>query len=40
MNLVRRQIHDKRVTELIKKYLKSGVMENGVLWDIPFEEHS
>jgi RNA-directed DNA polymerase len=31
MNLVRGQIHDKRVTELIKKYLKSGVMENGVL---------
>ena len=30
MNLVRRQVHDKRVTELIKKYLKSGVMENGV----------
>jgi RNA-directed DNA polymerase len=31
MNLVRRQIRDKRVTELIKKYLKSGVMENGIL---------
>lgn len=30
MNLLRRQIQDKRVTELIKKYLKSGVMENGV----------
>ncbi|WP_085493853.1 group II intron maturase-specific domain-containing protein [Paenibacillus aquistagni] len=23
-------MHDKRVTDLIKKYLKSGVMENGV----------
>ena len=31
MNLVRRQIQDKRVTELIKKYLKSGVMENGLV---------
>ena len=31
MNLLRRQIHDKRVTGLIKRYLKSGVMENGVL---------
>lgn len=31
MNLLRKQIHDKRVLELIKKYLKSGVMENGVV---------
>ncbi|HBC94702.1 MAG TPA: group II intron reverse transcriptase/maturase [Pelotomaculum sp.] len=31
MNLLRKQIHDKRVTDLIKKYLKSGVMENGVV---------
>jgi group II intron reverse transcriptase/maturase len=31
MNMIREQIHDKRVTELIKKYLKSGVMENGLL---------
>lgn len=31
MNLLREQIHDKRVTELIKKYLKSGVMENGII---------
>ena len=30
MNLLRKQIHDKRVADLIKKYLKSGVMENGV----------
>ncbi|MCC3380262.1 group II intron reverse transcriptase/maturase [Paenibacillus farraposensis] len=29
-NLLRKQIQDKRVTDLIKKYLKSGVMENGV----------
>ena len=28
MNLLRKQIHDKRVIELIKRYLKSGVMEN------------
>lgn len=31
MKLLRRQIQDRRVTELIKKYLKSGVMENGVV---------
>jgi group II intron reverse transcriptase/maturase len=31
MNLLRRQIHDRRVTNIIKKYLKSGVMENGVV---------
>ena len=31
MNLMRKSIHDKRVTELIKRYLKAGVMENGLL---------
>lgn len=30
LNLLRKQIEDKRVIDLIKKYLKSGVMENGV----------
>ncbi|CAM4210966.1 group II intron reverse transcriptase/maturase [Paenibacillus typhae] len=30
MNLLRKQIPDHRVTDLIKKYLKSGVMEHGV----------
>ena len=30
MELLRKQIHDKRVTGLIKKYLKAGVMGNGV----------
>jgi len=30
MNLLRKQIPDRRVTDLIKKYLKSGVMENGI----------
>lgn len=30
VNLLRRQIQDKGVIDLIKKYLKSGVMENGV----------
>ncbi|HEY4389870.1 MAG TPA: group II intron reverse transcriptase/maturase, partial [Paenibacillus sp.] len=30
MNLLRQQIGDKRVIELIKRYLKSGVMENGI----------
>jgi len=31
MNMLREQIHDKRVIDLIKKYLKSGVMENGII---------
>ena len=31
MNMMRETIHDKRLIELIKKYLKSGVMENGVV---------
>ena len=31
MNMLREQVSDKRVTELIKRYLKSGVMENGLL---------
>ena len=31
MNLLRKQIPDKRVTEVIKRYLKSGVMENGII---------
>lgn len=31
MELLRKQIQDKRVTGLIKKYLKAGVMENGVI---------
>lgn len=31
MNLLRKDIHDKRLIDLIKKYLKSGVMENGIV---------
>ena len=31
MNMVREQVQDKRVTDLIKRYLKSGVMEDGLL---------
>ena len=31
MNMLREDIHDKRLIDLIKKYLKSGVMENGVV---------
>lgn len=31
MNLLRKDIYDKRVIELIKRYLKAGVMENGLL---------
>ena len=30
MNMVREEVHDKRVIELIKKFLKSGIMENGL----------
>ena len=28
---LRKDIHDKRLIDLIKKYLKSGVMENGIV---------
>ena len=31
MNMVREEIHDRRVIELIKRFLKSGVMEDGLL---------
>ena len=31
MNMVREEVHDKRVTELVKRFLKSGVMEDGLL---------
>ena len=31
MNLLRKNIRDKRVIELVKRYLKAGVMENGLL---------
>ena len=31
MNMLRQDIKDKRPIELIKKYLKSGVMENGIV---------
>lgn len=31
MNLMRKNVHDKRVIELVKRYLKAGVMENGLL---------
>lgn len=30
LNLLRETIKDERVIQLIKKFLKSGVMENGV----------
>ena len=38
LNLLRRNIKDERVIQLIKRYLKSGVMENGVV--MPTEEGS
>ena len=31
VNLLRKNVHDKRVIEFIKRYLKAGVMENGLL---------
>ena len=31
MNMLRQDIHDKKLIDLIKKYLKSGVMENGIV---------
>lgn len=33
INILRRNIKDERVVQLIKRYLKSGVMENGVVMD-------
>ena len=33
INLLRRKVKDERVIQLIKRYLKSGVMENGVVMD-------
>ena len=30
MNMVREQVKDKRVVELVKRFLKSGIMENGL----------
>ena len=33
INLLRKNVRDERVVQLIKRYLKSGVMENGVVID-------
>ena len=33
INLLRKNVKDERVVQLIKRYLKSGVMENGVAID-------
>ncbi len=33
INLLRRNIKDERVVQLIKRYLKSGVMEKGVVME-------
>nr|MCR5022872.1 group II intron reverse transcriptase/maturase [Lachnospiraceae bacterium] len=33
LNMLRRNIRDERVIQLIKRYLKSGVMENGVIME-------
>src|SRR5699024_11953667 len=33
LNLLRKQIKDERVIQMVKRYLKSGVMENGVVTD-------
>lgn len=31
MNMLREDVKDKRLIDLIKKYLRSGVMENGIV---------
>ena len=31
LNLLRKQVKDERVIQMVKRYLKSGVMENGVV---------
>ncbi len=31
MNMLRQDVQDKRLIDLIKKYLKSGIMENGIV---------
>ena len=33
VNLLRKEIKDERVIQMVKRYLKSGVMENGVVMD-------
>ena len=33
LNLLRKEIEDERVIQIIKRYLKSGVMENGVVME-------
>ena len=33
LNLLRQQVKDERVVQMIKRYLKSGVMENGVVME-------
>lgn len=33
MNLLRKEIKDESVIQIIKRYLKSGVMENGVVME-------
>ena len=38
LNMVREQVKDERVIQLIKKFLKAGVMENGIV--VPTEEGS
>ena len=33
LNQLRKEVKDERVIQIIKRYLKSGVMENGVVMD-------
>ena len=33
VNLLRKEIKDERVIQMVKRYLKSGVMENGVVME-------
>ena len=34
LNLLRKQVKDERVIQMVKRYLKGGVMENGVITEI------
>ncbi len=33
LDLLRQQVKDERVIQMVKRYLKSGVMENGIVWE-------
>lgn len=39
LRILRRSIKDERVVQIIKRYLKSGVMENGVVVETEEDRH-